>query len=288
MISVLHDYNLVCERTTMYNNGNCTTICAGCRPRAAVADKVWRPNVVTTVSTAMWEQVLSVRPRWTSKKQVTIYPKIPTPARAQRSKRTSSEVIIGYLGRIDYTKGVEDLLEAVKGLPARVLIAGAIDTAHARKLVKMYGSCDNVTFVGSQDRDDFLSEIDVLAVTSRWREPFGRVAREALLSGCRLVAADQGGLREAAEGFGGVQFFPPGNVAALGSALLAEIEEGVAPSDDAPANGQTAVVNSGDDLIRVVEALTGYSLHPQVPINAVSPQLGAAARVLPPGDGSPS
>ena len=38
---------------------------------------------------------------------------------------------------------------------------------------------------------------DVVCVLSRWNEPFGLVALEAMASGCAVVASDRGGLPEA-------------------------------------------------------------------------------------------
>ena len=55
----------------------------------------------------------------------------------------------------------------------------------------------NVQFVGWQnDRAALFGSADVVIVPSRWEEPFGRVAIEALRYGCAVLVSNRGGLRE--------------------------------------------------------------------------------------------
>jgi glycosyltransferase involved in cell wall biosynthesis len=60
----------------------------------------------------------------------------------------------------------------------------------------------------------------VQVVPSRWAEPFGLAAVDAMMRGTAVIASDSGGLseivREGETGF----LIPPGNVGALAKALL--------------------------------------------------------------------
>lgn len=65
------------------------------------------------------------------------------------------------------------------------------------------------------DIDRFYSSVDVVVIPSRFQEPFGRVAIEAMVRGRTVVAAAHGGLSEIiVEGVNGV-CFQPGSVASL-------------------------------------------------------------------------
>lgn len=136
---------------------------------------------------------------------------------------------IAYAGRLVPKKGVDTLLRAmafvVRRLPmARLLIAGhgperanLMDTAAELNL----GS--SVQFLGHLDRTDMehaLSTAWVQAVPSRWEEPFGLVAAEAMMRGTAVVASRLGGLSElvvdGVTGYG----VPPGDASRLAETLL--------------------------------------------------------------------
>jgi glycosyltransferase involved in cell wall biosynthesis len=69
-----------------------------------------------------------------------------------------------------------------------------------------------------------LAAFDVLAMPSR-REPWGRVAAEALIAGVPVVAAASGGLpevvRDGVDGF----LYPPGDVGALADRLRTLLDD---------------------------------------------------------------
>ena len=79
-----------------------------------------------------------------------------------------------------------------------------------------------VRVMGYQDRDAVLGTMAraaIVVVPSRWQEPFGLVALEALASGAALICADRGGLREVA-GDAAV-YVDPDDPAALSMAICA-------------------------------------------------------------------
>jgi len=59
----------------------------------------------------------------------------------------------------------------------------------------------------------------IVVVPSRWAEPFGLTALEAMASGAALIAAETGGLPEVAGD--AALYVPPGDAAALAAAITA-------------------------------------------------------------------
>jgi glycosyltransferase involved in cell wall biosynthesis len=123
--------------------------------------------------------------------------RLTTPAPVDRGP----EPVVGFLGRLDPEKGVEDLIRAAARVPARFVLAGApvfAPEGYPELLVRLAerDAPGKVTFAGPvAEPEQALAGFDVLAVPSH-REPWGRVAAEALTLGVPVVAADAGGLPE--------------------------------------------------------------------------------------------
>ncbi len=78
--------------------------------------------------------------------------------------------------------------------------ANSPDTGFAR-LTRQAAEHAGVRALGFQDREAVLQAMTrsaIVVVPSRWQEPFGLVALEALACGAALICADRGGLREVA------------------------------------------------------------------------------------------
>ena len=134
-----------------------------------------------------------------------------------------------YLGRLDVEKGVDLLLRAfacVRNVAPdsrlRILGRGAEQPALER-LAASLGLLGSVDFCGWQERERIDRELDeawALVAPSRWPEPFGLVALEAVLRGVPAVVPDSGGFAETVQhGVTGLQF-RSGEVAALAEALI--------------------------------------------------------------------
>jgi glycosyltransferase involved in cell wall biosynthesis len=110
-----------------------------------------------------------------------------------------------FAGRLVREKGVDTLLRAFAlvcaTLPqAQLTVAGdGAERGALTALATDLGVAEQVTFVGHVSRDEverLAADAWVQAVPSRWREPFGLVAAEAMMRGTAVVASDTGGLRE--------------------------------------------------------------------------------------------
>ncbi len=99
--------------------------------------------------------------------------------------------------------------------------ADSPDTGFAR-LTRAAAEGAGVRALGYRDRASVLQAMAraaIVVVPSRWQEPFGLVALEALASGAALICADRGGLREVA-GDAAV-YAEPDDPAALSAAIRA-------------------------------------------------------------------
>ncbi len=127
-----------------------------------------------------------------------------------------------FVGRLVSDKGADVLLEALrlvhlKGVNCNLSIVG--DGPKRDRLVEQVtraGLEGKVLFHGTQTGADLslvLNQHRVLVVPSRWNEPFGVVALEAIACGCAVIGTNGGGLPDAISRCGVT--VPNGDAAAL-------------------------------------------------------------------------
>jgi glycosyltransferase involved in cell wall biosynthesis len=112
---------------------------------------------------------------------------------------------IVFLGRLTEEKGIRDVLNLARKLEdVPVLIAG---DGPLRPLVeRAAGIQANLTFLGFVDPNEAISRLAaarVAVMPSRWQEPGGVAALEAMSVGTPVVAYDRGGLTEYVRRAGG-------------------------------------------------------------------------------------
>jgi glycogen synthase len=133
---------------------------------------------------------------------------------------------IAFVGRLVSDKGVDLLLRALEVLkrdglaPDLTIVGGGPEEANLRKLSEELGLDRQLTFAGQKTGAalaQILNRHQLLAVPSRWAEPFGVVALEGIACGCVVVGSEKGGLKESI-GPCGVTF-ENGNVTELSAQL---------------------------------------------------------------------
>ncbi|HYI74824.1 MAG TPA: glycosyltransferase family 4 protein, partial [Gaiellaceae bacterium] len=128
-----------------------------------------------------------------------------------------------YYGKLIENKGVQVLLEALRGLDARAVIVGFGD--YRAELEEQAAGLD-VLFTGPLEHRHLVHLLalgDAAVVPSIFPEAFGMVAAEAAAAGCPPVVANHSGLAEIARGLeedyppgrGWLASFPNGDAAAL-------------------------------------------------------------------------
>ncbi|MFS6931854.1 glycosyltransferase family 4 protein [Klebsiella oxytoca] len=130
----------------------------------------------------------------------TIYNGIKIPRLEEKIILSSpkDQLVLGFLGRIENSKGIELLLSAMnKHNDPEILIkvAGNGASEYIEYLREKYSKV-RVEFLGRVDIGEFFPNIDFLIVPSQWNEPFGRVVIEANSYGIPVVASNKGGIPE--------------------------------------------------------------------------------------------
>jgi glycosyltransferase involved in cell wall biosynthesis len=139
-----------------------------------------------------------------------------------------SEPQLAYAGRLSAEKGVDTLLRAFERLleqipGARLVIVGDGPRRDSlQELARQLEIADEVEFTGSLPTTEMERRLEtawVQAVPSKWDEPFGMVAIEAMMRGTAVLASNGGGLREIVRNGETGLLVAPDDVEAWASAL---------------------------------------------------------------------
>jgi glycogen(starch) synthase len=134
---------------------------------------------------------------------------IPNTYRSEVFKEYSNvirDLDIVFVGRLVSDKGVTDLIDALGQLgqagcrPRLSIVGDGPERSAILARVGELGLGPQVTFTGTKLGSDlarFVARHRVLAVPSRWAEPFGIVALEGIACGCVVLGTSLGGLPEA-------------------------------------------------------------------------------------------
>jgi len=145
-------------------------------------------------------------------------------------RRADDAIRVGYVGRFEHVKGVLDLAEAVRRVPAsarlRVEFRGpaqsAADLETKSRIAQMSAGDPRVVVqdgVAPATVADILNSYDVICCPSRCLEGGPTVALEAMALGIPVIAASVGGVAEVVEDGVNARLVPPGDVNRLAAAL---------------------------------------------------------------------
>jgi glycosyltransferase involved in cell wall biosynthesis len=148
------------------------------------------------------------------------------PAR-NRQVAGKNPFIIGFLGRLTASKGLQDLAQAIsilkqKQIPVKLKIAGSGELSD--ELLKA-----GATMLGPiphQEAYKFYADIDLFVLpsrtTARWQEQFGRVLVEAAAAGVPVIGSSSGAIPEvlAQMGMGKEHVFKEKNAMDLAEKIL--------------------------------------------------------------------
>lgn len=173
----------------------------------------------------------------------------PTDTYASKaSRRDDGTLRLAFLGRLDPTKGVHILIQALRQLPGASIrldvfgISQGIEGRHYEAILRKRASGDDrIRFQAAVPADAVttrLREYDLLAVPSQWMETGPLVVYEAFAAGVPVIGSDLGGIAELVqEGTNGL-LVPHDDVAAwvvalkrlaTEPALLAKLRNGISP-----------------------------------------------------------
>lgn len=224
VVHTLHDYYLLCPRVTLVRRDG-----TPCRPSPLVcglrARRLARHGAAVGDVVGVSQHILDRhRAVFPSARAHVIRNRVAAGADIASSPPAERLRTVGYIGSLDYVKGVHVLLEAAPDLLGRectVALAGAgrlqaeVETAAARGLVRYFGH------VAGAEKRRFFELCDLGVVPSVWEEPGGPTytMAEWLSSGRPLAVSRRGGLGEALAGLPGAFAIEP-----TASALVAAVE----------------------------------------------------------------
>jgi len=137
-----------------------------------------------------------------------------------------------FVGRLVSDKGLDVLIRALhllkeRGVSMTLTVVGTgPEESSCRKMVEKFGLQDQIRWRGGVHGHalaELYNQHKLCIVPSRWSEPFGIVALEAIACGCFVIASESGGLPEAVDGCG--LFFPNGDERALADILHHQKEQ---------------------------------------------------------------
>ena len=201
LVHNLHDYSLLCARSSMFKSGrNCGRPCGTCRlfsfskrgPSSLV-------DAVVGVSRFVLDRHLEHGFFARTRQREVIFSSCEQPGRPpSRAGEARLPLRLGYLGRLQPSKGVEWVLQALQGLspePWELRLAGTGGAEYVSDLKRRFAS-PRVHFLGFIRPEALFAEIDLLLVPSLWQEPFGMIIIEAYAHGVPVIAANRGGIPE--------------------------------------------------------------------------------------------
>ena len=206
VVQTIHDYYLACPRSAMWRpaRGNCAQQCVECRmfsfPRRALSGT---PAAITCVSHRVFDRLTQAgtfAAARDGRQPVRIIRGNNRDAIAPDGRGAGGDSLtLGFMGRIEQSKGLDALLDAVTAYPPerlRLLVAGKGDERHLERLRAKAAGCHDVQFLGHVRPDEFFPRIDCLVIPSAWEDPFPRVFHEALAFGVPALVTPLGGLPE--------------------------------------------------------------------------------------------
>ena len=225
----------------------------GTRDRALIA--------TSRYAAALWSRYLDVDVATIN----VVYP-FAEPCFAARPRQggPSGKTRVLFAGRLSPEKGVYTLLETLHidiieqdvDLTFTATTAGA-DKRQGKIIERLLGEHPGISVVPTRRTPAgmaaLMTEHDIVVMPSNsqyWHETFGIVSIEAQHSGCRVIAADDGGLPET--DCGGVVLVEPDNAEALAWGIRAAIDNGpLPPAARRHAGTRFTVGQSVDTLLTV-------------------------------------
>jgi glycosyltransferase involved in cell wall biosynthesis len=222
IVQVLHDLYLLCPKDTMFSKGrSCERQCGLCSAfrhhHAAASAQV---AAVIGVSRFILDRVS--RQGYFSQASRHVVHNCTLSSSTPPARHIHSGLLrFGYIGTLSENKGVSWLIEQFQELSfnATLEIAGRGKLDYEAQL-KAKVDPAKVRFVGYQDAETFMRNIDVLVVPSIWAEPFGLVAIEACAQHLPVITTNVGGLPEIIQDNLNGLLCSPADPDSLGRAML--------------------------------------------------------------------
>lgn len=242
-VATLHNYLQVCPRGTLFRDGQVCTECTGRLPVPAVRHGCYRDSRLASVPLAL--NMVANRSRWwvgirrffcisEAQRALLIQGGMPAHLLAVKHnfvvdpgvQRSRAGKHVLYLGRLTEEKGLHELMRAWEQLagsgihPVPLVIAG---TGPLENVVRTWAAGrGDVHYLGLRSRaecQELTAQAAAVVAPSIWLESFGLTVVEAMAAAVPVAAAAHGAFPELVQDRVTGFLHPPGDVAALASAL---------------------------------------------------------------------
>jgi len=203
VIHTLRDLSLVCPLNMFKNGHDCAKQCKICLSYSRVKRKTTETvDLVVGVSRYTLERHLTFGYFPKAHRAVVYNPVILPNTPQSYIKHSGPNLRIGYLGQLAPLKGVQDVICALKNLPAEIhielVVAGRGQVSYEQTLKKESRGLP-VSFLGYVPPERLFQQINLLVVPSRCQEAFPRAILEAFSQGIPVVGSARGGIPEIIE-----------------------------------------------------------------------------------------
>lgn len=129
---------------------------------------------------------------------VCIYNPVPVPIFKDEGI-VEGKTRVGFIGRLSQEKGFDEFCNIAKKYTSKdisFVAAGSPNSGEDIKKIKKMAIENNVALLGFISLELFLSKVDIVIFPIQWREPFGRVIVECVVSGKVVFSNYIGGITE--------------------------------------------------------------------------------------------
>ncbi len=203
LIHTLHDYALMCPRTSMFKQGrNCRGQCTACALFTSPSKRMSQTvDHVVGVSRFTLDRHLAAGYFQAAREAQVIHNGLPGhPSAAPRQEVPGRPLQLGYVGHLTPQKGIRELVRQVgewQSGQCELLVAGKGAAAYEAMLHAE--APKNVRFLGFVDPDEVYRAIDLLVVPSLSEEALATTVPEAYMHGVPVIVSRRGGLPEMVE-----------------------------------------------------------------------------------------
>lgn len=155
----------------------------------AVIEKILLPVTDIVICVSKYEKQEAEKFGITSDKIRIVYNGVPVPSEIYQKEQSDITRIL-FIGRLDYQKGFDIVLDVMKSLeesPYFLTVIG--DSVHSLDRPEQRKNINYLGWVPFSDVQKHINKADFLLMPSRW-ESFGLVAAEAAACGCPTLASD--------------------------------------------------------------------------------------------------
>lgn len=220
VVHTLHDYDLLCGRSSLFRDGNCKEghLHVECRVHARIKQLALDcVDSFVSISDYVFDQHKRIGAFGPEELRRTTTVWNPLSAAPQFSGNGSEAALserplrLGFIGRLVPDKGIGLLLDELRELGRTAdwtLDVGGV-APNGDQWLRDKARALPVNFSGWVKTEDFMQGIDVLIVPSIWNEPFGLTVVEGLLTGKIVLGSRRGAIPEILNGLGPDCLFDP-------------------------------------------------------------------------------